>query len=65
MDHCFYVMLNLMQNVVIGIGFLKKKKAFIDFVSNTLTFPDDNATCPLLKNSQLYIRAVKEIIIPP
>ena len=65
MDHCFYVIPNLMQNVVIGIDLLKKKKAFIDFVSNTLTFPDDNASCPLLKSSQLYIQAVKEIIITP
>ena len=54
-----------MQNIVLGLDLLKRTKAFINFNTNTLTFPEENISCQLLKRNQFCIQAIQEIVVPP
>ena len=54
-----------MKNVILGIGMLRKNKAYIDFEENTITFPEHEVVCPLLKGGRKYLKTTRKIAIPP
>ena len=63
-EHEFYIIPKSVCNVIIRLYLLKSRKAFINFESNTLTFPEANMICPLVQTNIPYLQAVKEITIP-
>ena len=63
--HTFHITSNLMKNVILGIDMLHKNKAYIDFEENTITFPEHEVVCPLLKKGRKYLKTARKIAIPP
>ena len=64
-EHDFHVIPKLMQNIIIGMDLLSKNRAFIDFTSNTLMFPEEHKACPLINKSKQYLQTMNEIKFYP